>query len=63
LAPSVAPEPPATASITPVGTTLMPAEPADQATPATAMLRPVKGTLTPVSKTPVKTLQPQEDED
>jgi len=63
LAPSVAPEPPATASITPVGTTLIPAEPADQATPATAMLRPVKGTLTPVSKTPVKTLQPQEDED
>jgi len=63
LAPSVAPEPPSTASITPVGLTLMPAEPADQATPATAKLRPVKGTLTPVSKTPVKTLQPHEDED
>ena len=53
-----------TASITPVGPTLMPGPPiSTNVKPKTAALRPVKGTLTPVEKSPVRTLQPQEEED
>ena len=63
LSPSTAPEPQATASITPVGPTLMPAEATEDNPPATAQLRPVKGRLTPVSKAPVKTLKPQENDE
>lgn len=63
LSPSTAPEPQATASITPVGPTLVPAETTESVPTATAQLRPVKGTLTPVSKTPVKTLKPQENDE
>ncbi|MGB2053470.1 MAG: hypothetical protein ACPHXY_06715, partial [Poseidonia sp.] len=53
-----------TATITPVGPTLMPVPPVSAgAKPKTATLRPIKGRLTPVEKTPVRTLQPQEEED
>ncbi len=53
-----------TATITPVGPTLVPGPPINsRAKPETATLRPVRGTLKPVEKAPVRTLQPQEEEE
>ena len=57
-----------TASLTPVGHMLMPekkrgAPPSSSVGQQTATLRPVRGTLTPVSKTPVKRLEPNDETD
>lgn len=59
-----------TAPLTPVGHMLVPEKkrgppPTVNTKGSTTTLRPVRGTLTPVSKTPVKRLEPdaQEDED
>ena len=61
---------PATASLTPVGPTLVPGKKKRGSPPSsgkgkapTAQLRPVKGTLEPVKKTPVKTLKPDDGAD
>lgn len=61
---------PSTASIKPVGPTLVPSKKkrgtppsTDIEGPKTSELRPVKGTLEPVKKTPVKTLKPQDEYD
>ena len=58
-----------TASLTPVGHMLMPEKKKRGPPPSedigkenTATLRPVRGKLTPVSKAPVKRLEPDEDE-
>lgn len=69
LSPADGDEPdPQTASLTPVGPTLVPGKKkrgsppsSTKGSPATAQLRPVKSTLNPVKKAPVKRLEPQDD--
>lgn len=70
LQPLVEEEEVRTAPLTPVGHMLVPEEKKRGPPPSkdvgartTATLRPVRGKLTPVSKTPVKRLEPDEDEE